>query len=155
MRKNTNLGCIDDSYGGRVQFTGKVIADKMDKSNSKFRIELDPPAMGPSNRFARRFGSKRFIRLRIPSSTLHQSGDKLEKFFMLPFVIHGNVFRAFFAKENNVFLVETPEKFVWNRIEPRDQSWIKHNGILPLHSFLDWHNPMESNQNQVCPHSLR
>ena len=95
-----------DWYGGKVHFTAKVVGGRDKKG---FSLVLDRPTLGSSNRFMRRFGSRRFIRVRIQKDALMQKGGGLFEYFRRPFIIAGVVFRAFFAKEQNVFLVRTNE----------------------------------------------
>ncbi|KAI0711161.1 RNA dependent RNA polymerase-domain-containing protein [Cerioporus squamosus] len=115
-------------YGGKVHFTAKVIVDKEKKDD--FRLVLDRPTLGTSNRFMRRFGSRRFIRVRIQKDALMQKGGTLAEYFYRPFVISGAVFRAFFAKEQNVFLFRT-------------------NEVMSLFELIEWHNDLELNNDQT------
>lgn len=112
---------------------------------------LEPAELGPSCRFTRRFGSMRFIRVRINQRLLHEAGEKLIPFFCRPFVLCGRIYRAFFAKENNAFLVETAEVFnpqtgcISNG--PIKDKW--NESRYSLEDFLGWHNPMSHNQDQA------
>jgi RNA-dependent RNA polymerase len=66
-----------------------------------------------------------------------------------PFIICGGVFRAFYAKENNVFFVKTNEDL---KRMPQTNPSIKD--AMSFISFLNFHNPLEENCNQVSLISL-
>lgn len=133
-----------DWYGGQVLFTGKLV-----KKGSEYKIELEPAMLGPSTMFARRFGSKHFFRVKIPKS---QKGDleKLLQFLQRPVLLCGFVFRAFYAKDTNIFYVKTNEvtdgtTIVIGKTLP---------GVMSFMEFLDWHNPIELNSGQASFSSI-
>ncbi|KAH7928507.1 hypothetical protein BV22DRAFT_1082792 [Leucogyrophana mollusca] len=135
-------------YGGKVQFTAKLKVDDEDKSKIpatvRYKIQLNWPEVGPSTRFKRQFGSKNFFRVQIPKAILNTSDNGLVEFFSQRFVLCGIVFRAFYAKDNNVFLVATDElapdaiALPFHAI-PRPPSFIE---------FINWHNPIHYNLSQ-------
>lgn len=155
------LGCNSDKeylqnypdwYGGRIQFTGKL---SLVNRIPTFKVSLNRPVLGASNRFARRFGSRHVLRLQIPEDlrlALQNipGGDiSLLSFFGRPLIVHDWIFRAFYAKEDNVFLYQTSERWDGGTIQKRGS--IKCRGIpkeLTFYDFLMWHNPMQLNSNQ-------
>lgn len=77
----SGLGCNsvhDDWYGGKVAFTAKLRQGDQDtkKKTSQYYVELNPPELSASTRFMRRWGSRRFLRVRIPDSIAHQSDNR-------------------------------------------------------------------------------
>ncbi|KZT10358.1 uncharacterized protein LAESUDRAFT_693936 [Laetiporus sulphureus 93-53] len=142
-------------YGGKVHFTAKVVVERENKT-STIKIKLDKPHLGSSNHFARRFGSRRFIRVRIPKDFHAKAGkdmpeDALLNYFRRPVVIMGRVFRAFYAKEQNVFLFQTNELFNGKRIlqsKPRSCK-VKTCNNLSFLDFINFHNNMELNREQA------
>jgi hypothetical protein len=94
--------------------------------------------------FARRFGSKHFFRLKMPKA-LKFNSDSLLQFLRKPLLLCGFVFRAFYAKDSNIIYVKTNEvtdgQIITGEILP---------GTMPFLEFLDWHNPIELNADQVC-----
>lgn len=94
--------------------------------------------------FARRFGSKHFFRLKLTKS-LNRNPEKLLRFLQRPLLLCGFVFRAFYAKESNIFYVKTNEVTDGTTIVPDKVI----PGIMPFMKFLDWHNPIQLNSNQV------
>jgi len=94
--------------------------------------------------FARRFGSKHFFRLKMTKS-LNRNPDKMLQFLQRPLLLCGFVFRAFYAKESNIFYVKTNEFTDGTTVVPTKV----HPGIMPFMEFLDWHNPIELNSDQV------
>jgi RNA-dependent RNA polymerase len=70
-------------------------------------------------------------------------------FVQRPFVIMNHVFRAFTAKDSNVFFVETFEEEVSGHVYSRPGR-PKPSDPLPFLEFIDWHNPLDCNNNQVC-----
>lgn len=136
-------------YGGQVQFTAKVkekdkVKGHATRSRQAFEIILQKPELGSSNRFARRFGSRRFIRVRVPKTlTNNKPGTEspIIEFFQAPFLLHGRVYRSFFAKDGNVFLVETNEPDI-SEAPPGTLA-------MSFNEFLDFHNPRALNNHQV------
>ncbi|RDX54626.1 hypothetical protein OH76DRAFT_1341007 [Lentinus brumalis] len=136
-------------YGGKVHFTAKVVVDKEKKDD--FRLVLDRPTLGTSNRFMRRFGSRRFIRVRIQKDALMQKGNRLADYFYRPFVISGAVFRAFFAKEQNVFLFRTNEvvQELDGIVQVVPPSGPPAHGEISLFELIKWHNDLKFNNDQT------
>jgi hypothetical protein len=131
-----------DWYGGRVHFRAKL----HELSPGDYKIMLEPAELGPSCRFARRFGSSNFLRVRVPTTLLNKSEkeESLLAFFSRPFILNGAVFRSFFAKDERVFLFKTNERFSRSQIftDPDSDS-------MSLLSFLNWHNPLKYNRTKV------
>ncbi|KAI0075924.1 hypothetical protein K474DRAFT_1663689 [Panus rudis PR-1116 ss-1] len=133
-----------DYYGGRVNFCATINA--RDRS---FKLTLEKPYLGTSCRFTRRFGSWSVVRVRIgDSQTLFERGDKLLSYFKRPFIIHSRVFRAFYAKEGSVFLIQTNECTDGTRIWPPDPG-PSTSASLSYEQFLNWHNDLTLNRSQV------
>ncbi|KAI0706226.1 RNA dependent RNA polymerase-domain-containing protein [Cytidiella melzeri] len=143
-----------DWYGGKIHFTAKVTKNSPSTSLEPYQLTLETPSLGSSNRFTRRFGSKRFIRVRLHEKVFSpNSNAALERFFKRPFVIFTRVFRAFYAKEGSVFLVQTNEVYQETlgsmesyRIQPSTSA---QNPLdMSLLDFLRWHNPLKLNSDQ-------
>ncbi|KAJ7904600.1 RNA dependent RNA polymerase-domain-containing protein [Mycena olivaceomarginata] len=128
-----------DWFGGKVHFTAKLLLDK-----GSPKVVLRPPELGPSDRFARRWGSERFLTLSLSREFLNR-GEKTIAFLQRPFILGDHVFRAFDAKDGNVFLVCTNEMVEGRRIHPTR----KVPGLLSLREFLAWHNALELNPKQT------
>lgn len=121
MDKYAGLGLSaaqPDYYGGKVVFRAhlKNIGTKAaptynvgTKTAPTYHLVLDAPELGPSNRFLRRFGSWNFMKVKVPKQVLSQPNNGLLDFFRRPLVINGQVYRAYYAKESNVFLFRTNE----------------------------------------------
>ncbi|KDQ11268.1 hypothetical protein BOTBODRAFT_177510 [Botryobasidium botryosum FD-172 SS1] len=127
-------------YGGKIQQVGQLR-----EVNGQYNIQLDKLKLGRSNRFTRFYGSRRIMSIKINSSlpsTLR--GGKLVDFFLKGFVILGRVFRAFFAKEQSVYLMETNEFY-----ERALRSDSLENRRLSLDEFISWHNCIKRNNNQT------
>ncbi|KAI0646418.1 RNA dependent RNA polymerase-domain-containing protein [Trametes meyenii] len=141
-----------DWYGGNVNFTAHL---NRCKHSDALRLTLERPVLGPSNRFARRFGSRRFIRVRVASELVYsQPSGELAAFFKRPLVIGSATFRAFFAKEYSVFFFRTREELVWSekhgptvRSLPLTSSRARQEHSLL--EFLRWHNDMNFNYEQT------
>jgi len=124
-------------YGGKVQFQGKLKA--LEGPSNEYRITLDTCSIGPSSRFTRRFGSWSFLRVKVPKKVFFAGNENLIAYLKRPFVIWGQIYRACYAKDQNVFFYQTNELFPTG-LDP---------GRLSLLDFLDWHNPLEPNSDQV------
>lgn len=137
-----------DWYGGKVVFRATLKDTKEPGVHNGYDLVLERAELGASCRFTQRFGSKRFIRVSIQNSILTKRNNCIIEYFNHPFVLNGRVFRAYFAKDHNVFLVETNEvtdglKVSESPLPPCEQ------GPLPFLHFLRWHNPLEINAKQV------
>ncbi|KAJ7047282.1 RNA dependent RNA polymerase-domain-containing protein [Mycena alexandri] len=132
-----------DWFGGKIHFTAKLNPDPKNK-DTPFKIVLKTPELGPSDRFARRWGSDRFLTLSVSRDALKQ-GDALIKFLYRPFVLGDHVFRAFDAKDGNVFLFCTNEMIEGRRIHPTRTV----PGFPSLREFLAWHNSLELDLKQT------
>lgn len=96
--------------------------------------------------FGRRFGSKHFFRLKLTKGVLNRNSDQLMNYIRRPLILCGNVFRAFYAKDKNVFYVKTNERTDCSTILRGETI----EGVMSFLEFLDWHNPMALNAEQVC-----
>ncbi|KAJ4478201.1 RNA dependent RNA polymerase-domain-containing protein [Lentinula aciculospora] len=134
------FNCNSDWFGGKVVFRAKLkILQVVDPEKPPFKVVLERAELGASSRFSRRFGSKSFLRMKIPKM-LTRHADRLMDFLRQPFIIAGKVFRAFLEKEKNVFFYmtnENPELAV----DPSSKN-------MSIEDFLNWHNPIELNQKQ-------
>lgn len=132
-------------HGGQVHFRGtlKDVSPKGSKQIA-YKVVLERAELGSSDQFARRFGSKNFFRLKLSKAVSNRDGEELLHFLCRPLVLCSGVFRAFFAKENNVFFVKTNEH--WNGRALTSETT---PGVLCFIDFLDWHNSMEKNSSQT------
>ncbi|KAH9916727.1 RNA dependent RNA polymerase-domain-containing protein [Epithele typhae] len=139
----------DDGYGGKVNFLAKVT--KIPQScPPRFRLTLERAELGPSNRFTRRFGSRHFIRVRLTKEALAHKGPSLFDFFLRHFVIWTSVYRAFFTKEHNVFLVRTnevPQAISKDRVVISQDT--TDTRLMSFSDFIDWFNRLEENKEQT------
>lgn len=166
----SGLGCNhddDDWYGGKVAFIARLRNKIHERgkmgpvSSPGYVLELEPPELGPSTRFARRWGSRRFLRVRIPDDLMYQRDSgrpcdsdslyimmtvvlELLSYFSNLFVIHSRVFQPYYAKDHTVFLLEVDHIYTSHCIEPDPDP-----GKISLHHFLEWHNPMRTNNKQA------
>ncbi|KAF7323769.1 Dimethylaniline monooxygenase [Mycena kentingensis (nom. inval.)] len=134
---SANLGNSSEfpGYGGCVHFIGTLAFEA-----NKFTINLECCETGASSRLYRKYGSSRFLRIRVPSQILHRGDERIQRFFRRPFVIFDEVYRAFHSKEGRVFLFKTGEKVKNGVVEGDDAA---------LFEFLDEFNPLELNSDQA------
>ncbi|EIW86830.1 hypothetical protein CONPUDRAFT_115565 [Coniophora puteana RWD-64-598 SS2] len=141
----------DGWYGGKVRFLCTLKENESQKlrpstsPTARWKIILQRPETGPSSRFTRQFGSKNFIRVRIERRFLSHS-EELRHFFSQRFLLCGVIYRAFYAKDGNVFLVATDETADGSHHLP-----LHARSIPPpsLADFLSWHNPIRFNAGQT------
>ena len=151
FKKSTlsSLGCEGDDpwYGGKVQFIGKL-KRRTDRKRHEdpYYITLERPELGPSTRFTRRFGSADFLRIKIMNELRYREGEDIINFLSRPLVLSGNVYRSFFSKETTVFFKRTNEEY-----HPQSRLITVCPGThrTSLSEFLEWHNPLRFNANQV------
>lgn len=137
---------MPDWYGGKIQFRATLSELDPKQKNSKLKITLERAELGPSCRFTRRFGSKNFLRIKIPKHLLHKRQNKWNEFFKKPFIIGVDVLRVYCIKDTNVFLVKTNEVYCNGAIRPSPKSGTGFS----VDNFRDWHNSLECNCHKVC-----
>ncbi|THU89976.1 hypothetical protein K435DRAFT_276844 [Dendrothele bispora CBS 962.96] len=148
LLQDPEFGCIGNNprfpgwYGGKVDLRGTLEKD--------FSIKLERCSLGPSCKLKRRFGSTSFLRVKIPSDLLYRPQRDLVKFFKRPLIFWNSVFRAYYHKDDCVFLYKTNETF------GRGSFGKKNKGSLSLYDFIQWMNPLEYNQKQkLCKWTSR
>lgn len=129
-------------YGGQIQQLARLV-----KEDNSYKIVLEPMEKRRSHRFARFYGSRRFLQLRIPDQIRRNENPEMRKFLLKKFVLCGRIFVPFHSKEGGLYMVETDEN--WGRTP---QDWCGDQYRIPFHEFINWHNPLdvEKNFNQVC-----
>lgn len=134
---------------GRVYFVAALKSTvNSARAGAHFRIELSQAQLGPSNSFSRRFGSKSFLRLKIPTNLLHKSGrDLVDLYLRKPVILCQSVFRAFYAKDQTVFYFRTNE--IWDPKLQVISPPLSPSSRLGFLEFIQWHNPIELNNHQV------
>lgn len=119
------------------------------KGSVEFVIVLQKHKVGRSTRIARRFGSRRLLQVSLPPVLVQRNGKSILEFFSNKFVLNGQIFEPVVAKNHTVYLLETSNfdntgsgLATWSHLSP--------NGRMSLLDFMQWHNPMDDNSNQVC-----
>ncbi|ESK86536.1 hypothetical protein Moror_9807 [Moniliophthora roreri MCA 2997] len=131
--------------GGKIDFIGRV-----EKEGGSYRIRLERASKGPSNKAKRRFGSRNFLKIKIPSGVF-KSQNEIDTCFQRPFVMWESVFRAFLGKEDTVLLVRTNETYCGGRFGTD-----MNRTSMSLYQFINWFNPSKDNDKQVlCKWSSR
>jgi RNA-dependent RNA polymerase len=134
----------DGWYGGKVHFGATLKAIDKKTITPEYRIQLSPPELGSSSRLTRQYGSKNFLRVKVPRNILNKPQHGLVEFFSQHFLLCGLVYRAFYARDGSVFLVATDSSTGCGRIPSH-----AHPPPPSLEDYLDWHNPIYYNTAQV------
>ena len=128
-----------DWYGGRIQ---QVV--RLSRPNGTFRYRLDQPSMQRSNRFARFLGSRRILQIKLSKDIQYAKDNSISEHLASRFLFCGRVFAPFASKDSSVYMMEL------NEDEGRSPD--RHQGDdsrISLWDFIEWHNPLSSNMNQV------
>jgi hypothetical protein len=128
---------VADWYGGQIQQIGRVFKD-----GDSYKIVLEPLEKMRSYRFARFYGSRRFLQLRIPDDILKNENEKVKAFLTKKFILCGRVFLPFHAKDSHLYMVETNEDF-----DRTSQEWCGDQFRMPFRDFINWHNPLDQAKN--------
>ena len=136
-------------HGGQVLFHAKLHNTSRDSKVPIYKLTLEPAELSFSHSFARRFGSRHFLRLKLTKAVLNKS-DNLLDYLRRPLILCGYVFRAFFAKNHNIFYVKTNEGTNGDSILPDAPV----PGVMSFLDFINWHNPLNLNSEQVSKISL-
>lgn len=130
----------DGWFGGNVSFSGSILL-----RDGKAIVQLQLPYKAASCRFSRRFGSSRFLRLRVKRLSLEgadRKSDKeedskaLEGLLSRPFCIFDRFFHFLCAKDLHLFEVRSGD-------------------IPSTWSFYDWHGPWQDNKDGILLKHLR
>ena len=136
---------VPDWYGGRIE---QVV--RLSKSNGQFTYRLDRPDLKKSTRFARFLGSRRIIKVKLSKDLLYEKGDGVRDHLSGPFVLCGRIFVPFASKEGNTYIMEVNE----DKDRAPDSAQGDENR-MSLWDFIQWHNPLDLNQNQVLCYVAR
>ncbi|KAF9535602.1 RNA dependent RNA polymerase-domain-containing protein [Crepidotus variabilis] len=132
-----DFGGVCDWSGGKVQQIGRL-----EKDGTGFRVKLERMESRRSHRFARYYGSRRFLQLRISDDLFRKEASEVKKFLRKKFVICGRVFVPFHSKEMKVYLVETNENHGRST-----QTWCADDTRHSFNDFINWHNPLNVSKN--------
>ncbi|KAJ3992350.1 RNA dependent RNA polymerase-domain-containing protein [Lentinula boryana] len=131
---------VDNWFGGQIQ----QIATLRETARFTLFLQLEPLEMRRSTRFARQFGSRRVLQVRIADDFLRaQARERTISFLSRKFVLNGRVFAPTPPKEGAIYLVEIGEDY-----ERTSMSKFGDQHRKSLREVLEWHNPMTLNSQQ-------
>ncbi|EDR15354.1 uncharacterized protein LACBIDRAFT_301565 [Laccaria bicolor S238N-H82] len=129
-----------DWHGGQVQQLAQLV-----KVNGSLKVQLEPLEKRRSHRFARFYGSRRIIQLRIPDDMVTKDNATVKQFLSQKFILLGRIFVPFHSKDGGVYMVETDQNS--GRI-PKGSCGDQYR--LSFDAFMRWHNPLEYNFKQAA-----
>ena len=135
------LRCTASSLSPETCVVSQTASIALDKS--RIIWTLSPLKLGRSNRAMRAFGSRRLLQVKI-AKTLFQKKLIVEGYLRNKFVLNGRIFETIWLKDDSAYLLETGDY--------RDsicRSSLTNVGRVDLMGFLNWHNPVAFNSNQV------
>lgn len=136
---------VKNWYGGQIQQIARLEQIKQPKGTPpKFRVVLGKLQMTRSTRAARYLGSRRVLCLKVPDNFDSDMADERE-FLGKRLVLLGRMFCAFAVKDGKVYAMEINED---HDRRPVEADGDRHR--ISLEEFVNWHNPMYLNSNQVC-----
>ncbi|KAJ3509083.1 hypothetical protein NLJ89_g5408 [Agrocybe chaxingu] len=124
-------------YGGRIQQLGHLV-----KEGTTYKVVLERMEKKRSHRFARYYGSRRFIQIGIPEDLLKKENAAVKNFVKRKFILCGRVFVPFHSKDKHIYLVETDEN-----CGRSSQTWCGDLSRRPFNEFINWHNPLDQHKN--------
>ncbi|KAF8167315.1 RNA dependent RNA polymerase-domain-containing protein [Crassisporium funariophilum] len=132
---------VPEWYGGQIQQLARLV-----KVGDSMKVLLEPMEKRRSHRFARFYGSRRFLQLRIPDDLLKTQNKAVKEFLVAKFILCGRVFVPFHSKDGGLYMVETNEDF-----GRQSQRWCSDHHRLSYRDFINWHNPlfMKKNASQI------
>ncbi|KAJ4483881.1 RNA dependent RNA polymerase-domain-containing protein [Lentinula aciculospora] len=135
-----HLHGVDDWFGGQIQQTATL----RESARRTLFLQLEPLEMRRSTRFARQFGSRRIIMVRIPDELLlDRARQHTISFLSRKFVLNGRIYAPTPPKEHAVYLVEINEDYERTAVRKFGD---QHR--MSLREVLEWHNPMALNSQQ-------
>lgn len=132
---------VQDWYGGNVQQIARL--DRKEGSE-EYQLRLQPLEMRRSNRLLRFMGSRRVLQVRIPDDILKKEREKVLRFLQHKFILGGRVLLPTPPKDDTIYLIEIDENF-----ERNTASWCGDQHRMSYSAFIDWHNPIGLNADQV------
>lgn len=135
---------VPNWYGGQVQQITRLVKD--DRS---YKLILEPMEKRRSHRFARFYGSRHFLQVRISDDFFRKENEAIRAFFVAKFILCGRVFVPFHSKDGGLYMVESIEN--WER---ESQDWCGDQFRKPFRDFINWHNPLEEKKNYSQVHIL-
>ena len=126
-------------YGGQIQ---QIV--RLRKDGDEYRLEIQPMERKKSNRLARYLSSRRIIRLKCSEDLLKQERDQIIRFLSRSFILAGRIFVPIPPKDDSLHLIEVRQDY-----ERSEQTWCGDQYRLSYSQFVDWHNPLGSNNGQV------
>ncbi|CAG8698193.1 3235_t:CDS:2, partial [Ambispora leptoticha] len=111
--------------------TAIIFSAVLEWTSKEHHLSLNPPKRGPSKRFYRKFGSDRFLSLKVDADLQKLNPNELEKLKRLllkPIILAGRTFELLYGKDNTIFYFATRGKN------------IKKTSIYKL---IDWHIPFK------------
>ncbi|CAG8485418.1 6347_t:CDS:2 [Paraglomus occultum] len=107
-----------------------VFLAKLTLSNNRYLISLDPIKVGRSKRFYRKWGSERFLLIRLSESISNISGkvlEKLKKQLLRPIDLLGRKYEMFYGKDGTFYYFATSGPGLQRK---------------PLWDIINWHIPV-------------
>jgi RNA-dependent RNA polymerase len=130
-------------WGGRIQQILRL-AKAPPESDQPYVVSLERLESRRSHRIARYLGSRRINQMRIDTELLNKERGQLHEFLLQRFVLCGRIYRPFASKDGTLYMMETDINY--------ERTTIKDFGDqhrISFASFLNWHNPLYPNSNQV------
>ncbi|KAF8320917.1 hypothetical protein DL93DRAFT_2224613 [Clavulina sp. PMI_390] len=122
-----------------------VVAAK--PTTDQFNLVLMKHKIAPSNRVARKIGSRRVLQISI-SDEAKQCETLRDYFVGTKFVLNGRIYEAICAKEGTVYLIETGT-YAEGGVQLPPFDYISNNGRMSWEEFINWHNPIRFNSHQA------
>lgn len=130
-------------YGGKIQQILRL-AKGPPGSAEPYIIYLERLENLRSHRIARFLGSRRVIQMRIDTDLMNKERDQVHEYLLHNFVLCGRVYRPFASKDGTVYLMETDQNY-----ERTTDAYCGDQHRLSFASFVNWHNPVHLNYDQV------
>jgi hypothetical protein len=129
---------VTNWYGGQVQQILRLVKHE----TGYYKLTLEPMEKRRSCRFARFYGSRRFLRVRISEDLFRKENEAIRAFFVAKFILCGRVFVPFHSKDGGLYMVETSED--WER---ESGDWCGDQFRMTFREFINWHNPLTETKN--------
>ncbi|KAG9121227.1 hypothetical protein FRC07_002909, partial [Ceratobasidium sp. 392] len=137
----TRLGGDGGYFGGKIEQT-----IRLEMTNGRFKFTIQPPSKDKSFRIRRRMGSRCIFKVSITEELCRAFRKTIDFFVKNALIINGRVFRAYYAQNKSIHMVETNE----TRYRPADPLF-GDQYRMSLQEFIEWHNPLYANPTQPLP----
>jgi len=131
-------------YGGRIQQIFRLSKAPAGSTGPPYVVSLNKLENRRSHRIARFLGSPRIAQMRIDNDLMNKERDQVQEFLLTSFGLCGRIYRPFASKDGTLYLMHPNRDYQRNADEHYGDQY-----RISFADFVNWHNPLSHNYDQV------